>query len=392
MTILPCISVSIETLKKLMVTFSPEVTICIRGRHAVGKSEVTYQVAAMLRSDFYKNNDIEFEEATAIENQPIKRWVHRYEMGLPVIERRLSQLTEGDITGMPDLGQNRQVTQFKPCDWLITACRRPVVLFLDERNRALPGVKQAVFQLMDSRAFYGYKLHPETRIVVAENVGEHYTVEQNDPAEISRAATVELNPPAEEWLKYVSGIDWFPEIVSDFIRKSPEHLEFIPDNSKKVLESNKKYPDRRAWFKAARELVNSDLVKDLQNPLSYAMIASMVGVEAAQAFQNFAKNYSSQVSLEEIMTDWSKAKKKVGKHATPARYTELAKKLGNKIIDKDFKMTEAQAKNVAAFLIDAPSEPKMELFTTIQDHKPHLLMISKYCKDEIVNLVRQLPT
>ena len=44
--------------------------ILIRGRHGVGKSQVVYQIAD--------------------------------DCGLPVVERRASQMTEGDLLGLPD--------------------------------------------------------------------------------------------------------------------------------------------------------------------------------------------------------------------------------------------------------------------------------------------------
>ena len=45
--------------------------VLIRGRHGIGKSEVVYQFAA--------------------------------ERGLPVVERRASQMTEGDLMGLPSI-------------------------------------------------------------------------------------------------------------------------------------------------------------------------------------------------------------------------------------------------------------------------------------------------
>ena len=78
--------------------------ILIRGRHGVGKSEVVYMIA--------KN------------------------MGLPVVERRASQMTEGDLLGLPDTADTsingRKATTWNAPDWLVTACEQPVVLFLDE--------------------------------------------------------------------------------------------------------------------------------------------------------------------------------------------------------------------------------------------------------------------
>ena len=72
--------------------------VLIRGRHGVGKSEIVYQTAAAI--------------------------------AMPVVERRASQMTEGDLVGLPSTDGN--TTSFNPPDWFKTACEQPVVLFLDE--------------------------------------------------------------------------------------------------------------------------------------------------------------------------------------------------------------------------------------------------------------------
>lgn len=357
-----------------MVNFGPEISICIRGRHAVGKSEGTYQAAALMRDDFYKTpaNCVPYH------------W--DYDKGLPVVERRLSQLTEGDLTGMPDLDSGRKSTVFKPCDWLIDACERPVVLFLDERNRALEGVKQAVFQLMDSRAFYGHKLHPGTRVVVAENVGDLYNVQQCDPAEVSRAATVELCPSVEEWLKYASQPGKCHDLTTSFIRANKEHLEFdptTPANAKKAFEPNKKYPDRRSWFKLDQQLQRTKLIDNPAEPLFYTMAASMVGMEAALKFVDFAKNYDSQVSVRDILTDWEAAKRRLGTHAkSAAKYMELSKKLENWF--KTNELTKEQAVQVAKYMHDCPSEPRMITWAALQTNRKNLFRVHAHVENLMV--------
>ena len=82
--------------------------VLLRGRHGVGKSQVVYQIAES--------------------------------RNLPVIERRASQMTEGDLLGLPDTADTaingRKATTWNAPDWLVTACEQPVVLVLDEVDRA----------------------------------------------------------------------------------------------------------------------------------------------------------------------------------------------------------------------------------------------------------------
>lgn len=369
-----CVQVGMEDLKRLMTSFGPEISICIRGRHAVGKSEGTYQAASLMRDDFYKY------PANAA------RYNWNYEDGLPVIERRLSQLTEGDLTGMPDLDSGRKSTSFKPCDWLIDACERPVVLFLDERNRALEGVKQAVFQLMDSRAFYGHKLHLGTRVIVAENVGDLYNVQQCDPAEVSRAATVELCPTVDEWLKYASQPDKCHDLTVSFIRANQEHLEFDPNDSsktKKAFEPNKKYPDRRAWFKLDQQLQRTKLIENPDDPLFFAMTASMVGIEAALKFVEFARTFETQVSVADVISNWEQARRKLGKFSkSSAKFMELAKKL-----EAWFKvntLSKEQAVQVGKFMHDCPAEPRMVTWSALQQNKTNLFRVHPHVENLMV--------
>ena len=113
--------------------------VLIRGRHGVGKSEVVYQISAAL--------------------------------GMPVVERRASQMTEGDLVGLPSTDGN--VTSFNPPDWFKTACDNPVVLFLDEVDRATIEVRQGIFELTDSRKLNGHTLDKDTLVFAAVNGGEH---------------------------------------------------------------------------------------------------------------------------------------------------------------------------------------------------------------------------
>jgi hypothetical protein len=260
-----------------------------------------------------------------------------------------------------------------------------VVLFLDERNRALEGVKQAVFQLMDSRAFYGHKLHPGTRVVVAENIGDLYNVQQCDPAEVSRAATVELCPSIEEWIKYASQPGKCHELTVSFIRSHKEHPEFDPNDqskTKKAYESNKKYPDRRSWFKLDQQLQRSKLIDNPADPLFYHMCASMVGIEAALKFTDYAKTFDRQVSLKDVLTDWQAAKRKLGNHATTPKYMELANKLASFFASDQ--LNDKQAQQVAEFMRDCPPEPRMVTFGALQKSVKNLMKVHRLVEDLMV--------
>ena len=135
-------TMSIQTFIKVASKLPIETSILLRGSHGIGKSQVVRQMAALF--------------------------------SLPVIDRRLSQMSEGDMIGLPST--DGEVTRFNPPDWYKQACAKPMCLFLDELNRATPEVMQAAFQIVLDRELNGWKLHPQTRVYAAVNSSAAYTV------------------------------------------------------------------------------------------------------------------------------------------------------------------------------------------------------------------------
>lgn len=383
---------SMKAFQQLGVSLSPEVTLCVRGRHAVGKSQGVYQIAEKIFDDYYKSEA--WEAIKDHEDLPWELKGHTYEKGIPVIERRLSQMTEGDIVGLPKMTERSRTgtsaTSFKPCDWLLDACEFPVMLFLDERNRALEGVKQAVFQLTDSKAFYGHRLHERTRIIVAENVGDAYTVQACDPAEVSRCATIRLEPTVEEWLDYAK--TRAHEFLIDFIR---EHGQSALEHTG-TFEPNHKYQDRRSWMKLDAELQASNLYEEY-NHTFYIMACSMVGVAVGSQFANYVKNRDRSVSAKDILADWDKAHKRLRggtKKQIPSKdYIACVNKVGDyleRVYEKGNNINDDEIINIAKFVYDIPAEGRISLWSKIcgidelmPRLAPHInkILVSTYSND-----------
>lgn len=398
MSNLLCQVVGMNGFRTLLKTVSPDITVCVRGRHAVGKSEGVYQAASELRCETYRDPQTCVNMVEALggsvrvsKNGEKAEWVTKwnYDFGVPVVERRLSQMTEGDIIGMPELHnvrageQSWRSTAFRPCDWLIQACQFPVMLFLDERNRALEGVKQAVFQLADSKAFYGHVMHDETRIVVAENVGDQYQVEQSDPAEVSRWVTVELEPDVEEWLAWADG-KCHPATI-EFIRSNHSCLEH-----KGVFEANKKYPDRRSWYHLDKECQRLEIFtadNPNENQVLYILAGAFLGPEIGVKFNQFIVDRDREVKAMDIITNWAKAKKRIaGKDGLVSnpQYIEATAKVGDWCKEKTNILTDKQARQVALYMADCPAEARMSAWTAIQANSSNLFIIHKFTRQLIV--------
>ena len=269
-------TMTIKTFMNVAQRLPVRTSVLLRGRHGVGKSQVVRQLAGVLG---FGPDD--------------------------VVDRRLSQMSEGDMVGLPST--DGETTRFNPPDWFVAACERPRVLFLDELNRATPEVMQAAFQVVLDRELNGHRLHPQTRVYAAVNASAAYTVNEMDPALLDRFWTVDLEPTAPDWLTWAkeAGIH---ENVIDFIAANEKWLDPPTDS-----EPGHVTPSRRSWERLSDALQGAGVASDPNDPLFYPMCLGYVGTEATIAFHSYVKTIDSQVTGEEVLTDYGKVKKKVAK-------------------------------------------------------------------------------
>ena len=311
---------------KSFISLAPHVSkaglpVILRGRHGVGKSQVVYQIA--------KN------------------------MELPVVERRASQMTEGDLVGLPSVDGDR--TSFNPPDWFKQACEEPVVLFLDEVDRAVLEVRQGIFELTDSRKLNGHHLHPDTVVFAAVNGGEHgeqYQVNEMDPAELDRYSVWDIEPTVEDWLswakKNVDGVIW------DFINQNHNHLEHNGD-----YEPNKVYPSRRSWDRLNQVLVGAGLLEEA-GPELFSLSVSFVGFEAAVAFNDFVKNYERVITVDQLLAG---EREEAIEALDLNGHCALIEKL--EASERCKELNEEENQNLANYFVGLPSEAAMKLWGVI---------------------------
>jgi hypothetical protein len=297
--------------------------VLLRGRHGIGKSTVVYQYAS--------------------------------QQNMEVVERRASQMTEGDLVGLPTIENNS--TTFNPPDWFKAACDRPVVLFLDEVDRATLEVRQGIFELTDSRKLNGHRLHDDTFIFAAVNGGEHgaqYQVGEMDPAELDRWTVFDIEPSVEDWLAWANDSGISQEIFN-FVNQNRAHLEHTDD-----YEPNKVYPSRRSWERLDQCLSQANLL-EAASPVLFNLTSAFVGFEAAVAFNDFIQNYDRQVSTDDILIkgDFSKlADFGINDHTAIIDKFEAEETFHNEL---DQELID----NLARYFIMLPSEVAMKLWTVM---------------------------
>ena len=296
--------------------------VLIRGRHGIGKSTVVYQLAKRL--------------------------------DLPVVERRASQMTEGDLLGLPKLSKN--VTSWCPPEWLAKACNEPVVLFLDEVDRATLEVRQGIFELCDSRKIAGNTLHKDTLIFACVNGGEHgsqYQVGEMDPAELDRYTVFDVEPTVEDWLDWAGGN--IAQEIWDFINHNHSHLEHKGD-----YEPNKVYPSRRSWERLSKTL--SAMGDEIESSsVTYQVSQAFIGFEGAVAFNNFLKDYDRQVSIEDLLDH--------GRHELTKKWkindhNAMVEKMKSKEIFAS-RLSDTRLDNLAKYFVSLPSEIVMVLWQAL---------------------------
>jgi MoxR-like ATPase len=244
------IRINVYELHELLRLTPPTQNIMLVGRHGIGKSEILTR--------FYQ------------------------QQGMKVVAFFLGQMSDpGDLIGLLHKDEASGRSLFLPPYWWPRP-DEPIVLFLDELNRARPEILQAVHDLALNRRLAGKELPPGSVVIAAVNEGDEYQLTELDPALVSRFNLYEFAPMVEEWLGWASQ-EQIDERVVSFIQKHHHHLDGERVNQDEAMQHAGlvKLPDRRAWVRVAQ------LIKPLRqlDELALKAIAGIVGIQAALAFQ-----------------------------------------------------------------------------------------------------------
>lgn len=182
------IRVNITELQQILDITPSEHNLMLVGNHGIGKSEIL--------TEYYKAK------------------------GMPVIALFLGQMSDpGDLIGLPHKDEATGKTDFMPPYWFPTD-GKPIVLFLDELNRARPEILQTIMDLALNRKLAGRKLPEGSRIIAAVNEGDQYQLTDLDPALVSRFNILTFSPTPQEWLLWARRWEWTTASPTSF-RRTP---------------------------------------------------------------------------------------------------------------------------------------------------------------------------
>ena len=133
------INISITELKALLDMTPADQNIMLVGNHGIGKSEILTEYFAA--------------------------------KGMKVVPLFLGQMSDpGDLIGIPNRNEATGKTEFMP-PWWFPLDGQPIVLFLDELNRARPEVLQTIMDLALNRKLAGRSLPAGRRVLRAVTPG-----------------------------------------------------------------------------------------------------------------------------------------------------------------------------------------------------------------------------
>ena len=268
------VMINISELKDALELTPSTQNIMLVGKHGIGKSEIL--------TSYFKSK------------------------GMKVVTLFLGQMSDpGDIIGLPSKVEKKDAdgnvtsqTDFTPPYWF-PVDGKPIVLFLDELNRARPEILQTVMDLTLNRKLAGKALPEGSHVISAVNDGDEYQLTDLDPALVSRFNIYEFRPTVEEWLNWAAsqGLD---ERVINFIQDNPTWLDGDSGDGKRDYRGLDKSADRRAWKNVSDIMLKVDTIKDSHKRI----IAGVVGAGAAAAFIRSVQQHNAITGKqnEEIIT------------------------------------------------------------------------------------------
>lgn len=271
-------TINAEQLYFILDNTPPEQNIMLVGKHGIGKSRIL--------EEYYS------------------------EKKCKVVTLFLGQMSDpGDLIGLPEKNEKTGKTDFMLPYWF-PLDKTPVVLFLDELNRARPEVLQTIMDLALNRKLAGKTLPEGSRIISAVNNGGEYQLTDLDPALVSRFNIYEFSPTVGDWLKWAetAGID---EKICSFIKENPEYLDGNEQNAE--LQNLERTPDRRSWERVSSIIKKSPELSDCYKTL----VAGIVGNKAASVFFRFINENTVPSAKEILFGDFKSAETKLEKLNVP---------------------------------------------------------------------------
>jgi hypothetical protein len=211
--------------------------------------------------------------------------------GFEVIDIRLINYSIGDfMTKVPIIEKDVLKNMYNT--WLkkLENTEKPVILLLDEIDKAEPEIQRMAYQLILDREVEGLKLSDNVMIIAIQNTeedGRFFSIEQEKPLFDRFYFRIELEFDPEQWL-FNWAIHNLDERVASFLSKNQEIIYM--ENEEQLIATP------RRW-----EMV-SNTIKDEQDLNKiYIYIKAIINEEIATAFIEFIDILNKYKNIENIL-------------------------------------------------------------------------------------------
>lgn len=214
------------------------------------------------------------------------------ELGIGVVDKRLSQSDPTELKGYPWPDQKKKVMTFFRDEELPT--EGAGILFLDEMNSAPQATQAAAYQLILNRRLGTYELPPDWIVVAAGNRSTDRSVVHAQPAALSnRFVHIDLVPDVEDW------VDWAEKNgVSDATRG---YMRYRPSNlfTDKIEVGMRSFPTPRSWV-FADKIISSN---PLRPEVAVELIKGTVGEGVALEYVGYVRDAKNLANPDRVLLD-----------------------------------------------------------------------------------------
>jgi len=236
-------------------------TVFLRGPSGIGKTEVIYQMSAVLK-------------------EHIQNWDG-------VRDIRLSQFDPVDFRGIPSIAEGRTV--WNPPAFFPMPDTAGII-FLDEITSAPPAVQAVAYQLCNERRVGDYVLPEAWMVIAAGNRQSDRGVTFNLAAPLlNRMTIIDVDTTVDDWLEHAARCGKRPEVMA-FVKARADLLHKFDNN-----KGQEQFPSPRGWF-AVSDILDADLPPETRVEL----IKGAVGQEAGLSFESYLRIYERIPDLDAI--------------------------------------------------------------------------------------------
>lgn len=208
-------------------------------------------------------------------------------LGRKVRDVRASLLDPVDLRGIPTTKDGK--THWCPPAFLPTVADGPMLLLLDELNRAPVMTQNALFQLVLDRKLGEYEL-PDTCAIIAccNRESDGGGVQKMPQALSNRFTHLEMEPDLDDWCKWAVSANVEPAVIA--------FLRFRPDLLHQFSRTDRAFPTPRSW-----EFVSRITAKKPGNGIEHALYCGAVGSGAAVEYSAFLRLFRELPNIDAIM-------------------------------------------------------------------------------------------